>query len=345
MFNEVTTIPLISVRNLCAKLGANPPPGREDVLLHGMATLDRATERDASFVQKEKYVERAEKSKAAIIFTSRDTTLNHPGAVQVDYVMEAVVEILNCFHPEPSPAARVAPTAVVSESATLGDNVYIGPHVVIGENVKIGTGTRLDAHCFVGDGAEVGINCRFFPRVTILDRVRIGDRVHIHSGTVIGADGFRYEMIRGRLAKIPQVGTVVIEDDVEIGANTAIDRAFLEETVIGARTKIDNLVQIAHNVHVGPDCVIVSQVGIAGSVKIGRGVMIAGKAAIKDHLKIGNGARIGGLAAVQNDLPDGAEVLGTPAVPVRTYAQFIRFFKEFPKYRKGLNSLKDRDGE
>lgn len=306
-----------------------------------MATLAKAQPDQVSFVQKDRFASEAGNTKAGLLIADRSAELSHPAIARVDNVMVAVVKALNFLSPEPVPESFIHPSAVVAESASLGENVYIGPNAVIDDQVTIGSGSRIEASCYLGSGVSVGDDCRLFANVTLLEGTQVGNRVRIHSGAVLGADGFRYELLEGRLQKIPQVGIVVVEDDVEIGANTTIDRAFLEETRIGARTKIDNLVQIGHNVVIGSDCVLVSQVGIAGSVKLGRGVMMGGKSGIKDHLTIGNGVRIGGHSAVQNNLPDGAEVLGVPAVGVKHFARYLRFYKDFPKHWEKLKALLD----
>ena len=340
---NVTSSSPITVRELCEKLNTVPPAGLEDRELRGMATLDRAMAEDVSFVQKEKFAGRAAKSQAGLLLVPKDLEVDHPAILPVPHVMSAVVDVLNYFHPDPPAEDSVHPTAQVSDSAVIGENVYIGPGVVIGAKTRIGSGSRVEALSYLGADVELGEGCRIFPRVTLLDSTILGHRVRIHSGSVIGADGFRYELIEGKLRKIPQVGRVVLEDDVEIGSNTTIDRAFLQETRIGARTKIDNLVQIGHNVTIGSDCILVAQIGIAGSVQIGSGVMIGGKVGIKDHVRIGNMVRIGGSSDVQNDVPDGAKVIGSPAVPVKTYARFIRFFKNFDQFWVKTISQKEKD--
>jgi UDP-3-O-[3-hydroxymyristoyl] glucosamine N-acyltransferase len=282
-----------------------------------------------AYIQSAKVTKDTSQVQAGLLLVPMDLETSHRGAVRVGNVMEAVVKVLNTFHPPAAPVAFVHPSAVVDPTATVGENTFIGPLVSVGRGATIGANCRLEAQCHVGDYAIVGDGSRLHPRSVVMDHCELGKRVELHPGAVIGADGFRFEVIRGRLTKVPQVGRVVIGDDAEIGANTTIDRAGLAETRVGARTKIDNQVQIGHNCEIGSDCVIVAQVGIAGSCKLGRGVMIGGASSVKDHVTIGNGVKIGGRSGVQHDLPDGAEVIGNPAISIREYARFVWFYRNF----------------
>lgn len=309
--------------------GVLPPALDAGLTLKGMAPSTEAAADQVAYIQDSKRAGDLESCKAGLVLVPPALEGRHPAAVIVPNVMEAVVKVLNAFHPSPAPVAFIHPTAVVDPTATIGANTFVGPLAVIEAGAIVGANCRIEAQAFVGEGATIGDGTRLHPRAVVMHGCSIGRRVEIHPGAVIGADGFRYEVINRRLTKIPQVGCVVIEDDVEIGANTTIDRAGLSETRIGARTKIDNQVQIGHNCTVGSDCVIVAQVGIAGSCKLGRGVMMGGGAALKDHVTIGNGVRIAGLSGVQHDLADGAEVIGNPAVPIREYARFVWFYKNF----------------
>jgi UDP-3-O-[3-hydroxymyristoyl] glucosamine N-acyltransferase len=255
--------------------------------------------------------------------------------------MLAVIRIIEHFHPTRPARVGIHPTAVVDATATIGEGTEIGPKVVIEAGARVGARTRIEAGCFIGEGVEIGEDCWLSPNVTVLTGSHLGRRVRVYPGAVIGADGFRFEVLGGRLRKIPQVGRVVIEDDVEIGANATIDRAFLTETRIGARTKMDNAVHIAHNVEVGSDCILVAQVAIAGSTKVGRGVQVGGAAVMKDHITVGDGARIGGRAGVQSNLPPRAQVMGTPALDVKDYARFMHFYKNFGEYWDRLRAMLD----
>ena len=331
----------LPVKELCALLGVEAPASLDGVAITGVATLEKAKAGDLSFVTKEKFFRQAATSEATVLLVPRDFPADAGGRhIAVDNVMLSLISVLEHVHPAPARTSFQHPTAVVASDANIGEGVCFGPGGVLEEGVTIGAGTRIEANSFVGAGSTIGGDCWLSPSVTILFGTRIGSRVRIHSGSVLGADGFRFEFLAGRLRKIPQVGIVVIEDDVEIGANCTIDRAFLEETRVGARTKMDNNVHIGHNVVVGSDCVLVAQVGIGGSTRIGRGVMIGGGASLKDHITVGDGVRIGGRSAVQGDLAPGAQVIGTPAIDVKAYARFSTFYRNFgetwPKVRQML---------
>lgn len=334
----------LTVRELCARLKVTPPAGHEDTLLTGINTLEAATEQEVAYVQKERFVDAARDSKAGLLIAAQGLPLDRSNVVYLKDVMDGVLTVLEHFHPSPAARAFVHPTAVIASSAQLGNDVFIGPQVTVGERARIGDRCRIEAQSVVGDDCELGEGCLLHPRVTLMHGTRVGRRAILHSGSVIGADGFRYEATRGRLCKIPQVGIVVLEDDVEVGANSTIDRAGLSETRIGARTKIDNLVHIAHNVTIGSDCIIVAQVGIAGSTKVGRGVMIAGQTGIADYVTIGDRVRIGGRSGVYQNIPSGSEVIGSPAIPVKDWMRFVRFYKQFSQYwekMKGFLGTRD----
>ncbi|CAN5226474.1 UDP-3-O-(3-hydroxymyristoyl)glucosamine N-acyltransferase [soil metagenome] len=335
----------ISLRDLCAKLKVEPPAGCADLMLTGISSLNEASASEVAYVQKQKFAEESEKSAAGFILAPANVVLKRTNVLYFKDVMDAVITVLEHFHPKPTPRASVDPSAVVANGAEIGADVFIGAGVVIEDGVRIGAGSRIEAQTFIGHGSVLGDGCWLHPRVTIAHGSQLGKRVEIHSGAVIGADGFRYEKTRGRLCKIPQVGIVVLEDDVEIGANTTIDRAALRETRVGARTKIDNLVQIGHNVRIGSDCIIVAQVGIAGSCVLGRGVMIGGAAVLKDHITIGDGSQIAGRSSVQHSLPPGSQVIGSPAISLRNHAQFMFFYKNFSTQWGRVKKALDMDCE
>jgi UDP-3-O-[3-hydroxymyristoyl] glucosamine N-acyltransferase len=246
--------------------------------------------------------------------------------------------------PGVDPTARIAPSAVIEGAA-------IGPFVCIGEGAHVGPGTQLHAGVYVGAHSRIGRDVVLWPNVVVRERTTIGDRVVIHPNATIGADGFGYLQRDGRHVKIPQIGVVVIEDDVEIGANTCIDRARSGETRIGHGTKIDNLVQIGHNVRVGPECIIISQCGISGSTTLGDHVILAGQVGIIDHLSIGRGAVVAAKSGVARDIPDGQVWRGIPAVEnsefgrqavgVRRLPKIMDHLKELAKRIEALESAKD----
>lgn len=331
--------PTITVGDLARRLGAECPAGLGDRILSGISTLEAAGEDQVAYVVKEKFLAAARTSRAAVIVAPKTLALDRDNLLRVNSVMESAIAVLDFFHPDPARSAHIHPTAVVAPSVKVGADVHIGPGVVIEDNVVLGDRVRIEAQCFIGRDAILGDDTWLSPRVVLMHETKLGRRVRIHPGAVIGADGFRIEVVGGRLRKIPQVGCVVLEDDVEIGANTTVDRASMTETRIGARTKVDNLVQIGHNVVIGSDCVIVAQVGIAGSTKLGRGVMLGGGVGVKDNITIGDRARVAGRSGVQNNLPAGSDVMGLPAIPVKDYARFAAFYRRFSRHWKTLQPL------
>ncbi|MBN2363279.1 UDP-3-O-(3-hydroxymyristoyl)glucosamine N-acyltransferase [candidate division WOR-3 bacterium] len=233
----------------------------------------------------------------------------------------------------------IHPTAVISKDAVLGDSVSVGPNVVISDNAVIGNNTVISANCYVGESSQIGSDCTIYPNVTVLRNCSIGNRVIVHPGTVIGSDGFGYLRESGKAIKIPQIGRVIIEDDVEIGANAVVDRAMLDETVVGKGTKIDNLVQVGHNVSIGENCLIASQTGISGSVEVGSGTMMAGQVGIADHAKIGKNAVIMAKSGVSGNVPDGAVYLWIPAMDISLARRVIASLKFLPQMAKKLRKL------
>jgi UDP-3-O-[3-hydroxymyristoyl] glucosamine N-acyltransferase len=255
----------------------------------------------------------------------------------------AMMRTLLLFDPGlPEIPVGVHPTAVVAPDARLADGVGIGPYVVVESAAEIGRGSRIAAGGYVGQGARLGEACHLYPRVYVGRQCILGSRVVIHAGTVIGSDGFGYAPIEGRFHKIPQIGIVEIADDVEIGANACIDRATFGKTSIGRGTKIDNLVQIAHNVALAEDGVIAALCGIAGSTRLGRGIRIGGQVGVTGHVRVGDGVSIAARAGVIGDLPDGASVFGFPARPHREALRAEATLRKLPDLLKRVRGLEAR---
>ncbi|OPZ04058.1 MAG: UDP-3-O-acylglucosamine N-acyltransferase [candidate division BRC1 bacterium ADurb.BinA292] len=315
------------------------------VRLTGLATLAEAQTGEISFVAGEKLAREAQASRAGLLITS--PRLDFPGRARlvVDQVWEAVARLLERLYPPPRPAAGVHPTAVLGAGVEIGPGATVGPYCVLGDGCRIGEDAVLGPHCVLDAGCRVGRSSRLGARVTLAGPVEIGERVTIHPGAVLGADGFKFELVGGRPLKIPQVGTVIIEDDVEIGANTTIDRAFLNETRIGRGTKIDNQVQVAHNCQIGPGCILAAQVGIAGSTRLGAGCLLGGGAGLADGLTIGNGVMIGAQSGVHSDWADGEVIQGAPAMPARSYWRVMAMQARLPEYVKRLRAVEQRLGE
>ena len=330
------TIPALSTEDVHAK----------EVLIHGFASLDEAGPGDLSFFSNPRYIEQLRNSKASVILipAPEAATLVRTGTIciLVENPSASFATIAEQFAPKPPerqpgihPSASIHPTAKISPSASIGALCVIEAHV------RIGAHSVLEAQCHLGDHAHVGAHCHLHPRSTILHRCEIRDRVILHSGTVIGSDGFGFEKIEGKHTKIPQRGIVIVENDVEIGANTTIDRARFGRTVIGEGTKIDNLVQIAHNVQIGKHCLIVAQTGISGSTRIGNHVILAGQSGIVGHITIGDGIIVTAQSGISKSLPaeEGAMYMGTPAVPAKDYREQMALLRRLPKLQDRVKAL------
>jgi UDP-3-O-[3-hydroxymyristoyl] glucosamine N-acyltransferase len=286
-----------------------------------MATLQEAGPEDLSFLGSEAFADQLATTRAAAVVVGRKLRVppqTDKAMLPVDDADLAVAKVLDLFAPPvPRPPSGVDRAARVAHSAFIGEGAAIGPHVFVGERSRVGARTVLHPGVYVGDDVVIGEDCQLFPNVVVRERVTVGSRVIIHAGSVLGTDGFGYRWDGARHAKVPQIGTIVVEDDVEIGSCVCIDRAKFSTTRIGRGTKIDNLVQVAHNVQTGPHCIIVAQVGLAGSARLGAGVVLGGQVAVRDHVTIGDGAMVAATSGVAEDTPPKSVVSGTPAMPHR----------------------------
>jgi UDP-3-O-[3-hydroxymyristoyl] glucosamine N-acyltransferase len=311
----------------------------------GVATLDAASAADISFLTHRRYEAAARASRAGAFLAPAGTT-GLPGPVLTCASPQlALIDLLSLFHPRVAPAPGVAPTAIVDEGATVDPSATIGPLAVIEAGATIGARVRVHALAYVGRGVVLGEDTVLHPHVVVYDRVRVGRRVVVHAGAVLGADGFGYVPGETGHRKIPQVGTVVIEDDVEIGANTTIDRATLGATTVHRGSKIDNLVQIAHNVVIGEHCIVAAQTGIAGSSSLGRGVMLGGQVGISDHVKVGDGAMVSAQGGAIQDVEPGARMAGTWARPMAQAKRIFLMQAELPEMGARLRTLERRVAE
>jgi UDP-3-O-[3-hydroxymyristoyl] glucosamine N-acyltransferase len=308
--------------------------GDGSAVLTGFATAEAAKPGNLTFAENEEYFAAAENSAATAIIAGKNFSSEKKILIRVANPRVAFARALAAFFPEPKFAPGAHPSAVVAASAQIDPTAHIGPHCTIGERVKLGAGCVLQSGNFVGDDSALGDETNLFPNVTIYSRSQIGKRVRIHSGTVIGSDGFGYVFDAGIHRKIPQIGNVVIGDDVEIGSNVSIDRAALGSTVIGKGTKIDNLVQVAHNVEIGEHSILCAQVGIAGSAKLGSYCVLAGQVGIAGHLKIGNQVTIGSKSGVMHNIPDGEQWLGIPAQPHKQAKRIVIAIQRLPDLLK-----------
>ena len=276
----------------------------------------------------------------SIISAELETSVSSSCLV-VENIQLAMARLLEHFFHSRPPIPGVHPTAVIADSAEIGEGVEVGPYVVIGDRVKVGSRTILFPHVTIGEDSTIGSDCRIYYSVTVYHGCLVGDRVILHSGLRVGGDGFGYMFDGSAHRKIQQIGNVVIEDDVEVGANSTIDRATLGSTRIGAGTKIDNLVQIGHNCQIGKSCIFCGQVGIAGSVEIGNGVMIGGKVGISDHCKIGDRAMIRPSSMVGRNIEAGERVMGMKPYPEMEFGKLLLYYERLPDLYRRVKQLED----
>ena len=311
-----------------------------------VASLDCAGDRDLAYVEDEKFFEAARKSAAACLLVP-ETFLNHEGVQSTVIVVSqpklAFSQIAAKLHPQKKREPEVHPTAVIAASADVALTVFIGPQVVIGERTVVGPGTRIEAGVVIGDDVKIGVDCVLHPNVVLYDGITLGDRDVLHAGVCVGADGFGYVRDDMGYHKFPQIGTVLIEDDVELGAHTCVDRAALGRTRIGRGTKIDNLVQVGHNVDIGERVVIASQTGISGSVVIEDDCVIGGQVGFGDHIRVQRGAVIGSKAGVlPGKIVRPGVWWGVPIIPLDEYKRRNAHLSRLPELREEIKELRRR---
>ena len=329
--------------NEIAKLIDGKVIGDGDTLITGVSGIKEAADGDITFLANPKYSSLMDKTAAAAIITSAEAQKTTKPIILTENPSLAFAKIISMFIPDDAGHPQgIDYTVVMGKNVTLGKDVVLGPYVVIGDNVTIGDNTIIYAGCFIGHHTKIGNQTLIYPHVSIRERISIGNRVIIHSGTVIGSDGFGFATIKGSHHKIPQVGTVEISDDVEIGANVTIDRARFDKTFIGRGTKIDNLVQIAHNVVIGENALIVAQVGIAGSTIIGNNVTLAGQVGLIGHITIGDNAIVTAQSGVAKSVPADTMVSGYPARPFMTTQRVNASMQNLPKLFELVKQLKKK---
>ncbi|MBN1903060.1 UDP-3-O-(3-hydroxymyristoyl)glucosamine N-acyltransferase [Candidatus Sumerlaeota bacterium] len=332
-----------SLHDLAQKTGGRLVPSSEgEREISGFTTLDAAGANDLSFVVSDRFRKEAAESKAGAIILPEEMEVEGRIMIQVKQVWKAVIRMMELFYPEPQPSGEIHKTAFIHPEAIAQAHVTIGPYSVIEKGARIGEHSVIGALCYIGKNVSIGNHCLIHPHVTILKESEIGNRVILSSGVVIGSDGFKYELIDGVPAKIPQVGKVVLEDDVEIGSNTCIDKASLTETRIHRGTKLDNLIQIAHNVEIGSYCMIAAQTGVAGSVKIGNGCIMGGQVGIKDNIAIGDGVMIGAKSGIMNNTPSGSKFFGYIAMPGHEALKREAMINRLPKLQETVKNLEKR---
>ncbi|MDD5199011.1 MAG: UDP-3-O-(3-hydroxymyristoyl)glucosamine N-acyltransferase [Terrimicrobiaceae bacterium] len=313
----------MTLREIAGLVSGHVNPDRESIEIHGPASLVEAGPGDIAFFGNAKYLAALRATQASAVLVPHGCGEEIPAArIWVDNPSAAFAKILAHFAPEPvAHPAGVHPTAVVAGSAQIDSTAHVGAGVVIEAGTRIGARTVIAAQSFIGHHTTVGADCFIHPRVTVRERCKLGDRVHLQSGAVIGSDGFGYELQDGRHVKIPQTGIVQIDDDVEIGANTTIDRARFGRTWIQTGAKIDNLVQIAHNVRVGAHSIICSQAGVSGSTRIGSYVTLAGQVGLVGHIEVGDRAIVAAQTGLSRNLKAGEVVCGSPARPIQDWKE------------------------
>ncbi|MBI1882630.1 MAG: UDP-3-O-(3-hydroxymyristoyl)glucosamine N-acyltransferase [Chlamydiae bacterium] len=324
--------------------------GRPEIKIGGVAGMKEAREGDITFLSNPKYLPFLDETRASAVLVGEEIS-PPPGktVIRCKNPSLAFNKVVEQFKPSSNGFPKgIHPTAVLGKDVSLGPSVNIGPYAVVEEGVQIGKGSSIGAGSFIGHHSQVGRDTLIYPHVTIREETVMGDRVIIHSGTVIGSDGFGFETVDGVHHKIPQVGHVVIGDDVEMGANVTVDRARFGKTVIKKGTKIDNLVQVAHNVEIGEHCLIVAQVGISGTTQIGHHVIIGGQAGLVGHIEVGDEVIIAAKSGISKDVPKGMVLWGSPALPIqeekRNIANVRRlgpFFDRVKELEKKVEKLKD----
>jgi UDP-3-O-[3-hydroxymyristoyl] glucosamine N-acyltransferase len=314
--------------------------GKGKTEIRGVSSLEKAEEGDLVFLAHKRFLELLDKSKASAAIIPVDERYDRIPVIKSKNPHLSFVRVVEMFYEPYRPEAGIHPTAVVSPSAKIGKDVSIGPFVHVGDGAKIGDKTVIFPFVAIYPGVKIGKETVIHSHVSIREDIQIGNRVIIHNNSVIGSDGFGYLRDKDSSIKIPQVGTVIIKDDVEIGANTAIDRAALGETVIKKGTKIDNLVQVAHNVEIGPNSILAGQTGISGSVKMGKNVIMGGQVAVADHLKIGDNVTVAGKTGITRDVPDNSVIAGFPHQDIREWRKSSITFSRLSELYNDIRDLK-----
>ncbi len=319
--------------------------GDAELRVRRIRPLEHAGPEDLSFLTQASYRERAASSAAAALLVpaqlADELAVRRPLLVAEDAAL-ALARLIELFHPPRPALAGVHTTAVLGEGCEIDAGASIGPYAVLGDGCRVGAGAVIGAHAVLGRGCRVGAGARLHPHVVLYDATELGDGVILHAGVVLGADGFGYASHGGEHVKVPQVGRTVIEAEVEIGALSAVDRAVLEETRIGAGSKIDNLVQVGHNVHLGRGCILCGQAGIAGSAQLGDYVVVAGQAGVAGHLEIGAGAQVAAKSAALQAVPAGRKVAGIPAVDLKVWRRQVALAPRLAELARRLRALEKR---
>ncbi len=322
--------------------------GNAETKVTTFAKIEEGRTGAISFLSNPKYTHYLYDTQSSVVLVNNDLQLEHPveaTLIRVDNAYECVARLLQMYESMKPRKKGIHPQACIAETAHVGDDCYVGAFAYIGENVTIGKGTQIYPHVVVEDNATIGEGCILYPNVSVYHDCQIGNRVILHSGAVIGADGFGFAPGENGYDKIPQIGNVVIEDDVEIGANACVDRSTMGSTIVHRGAKIDNLVQIAHNVEVGEHTVMSAQVGIAGSTKVGKWCMFGGQAGFAGHITVGDHTNVGAQCGVNSSVKGNESLIGSPAQEPKSFFRSSVIFKKLPDMYRDLEALKKKVDE
>jgi UDP-3-O-[3-hydroxymyristoyl] glucosamine N-acyltransferase len=336
--------PMLSVEEISALVGGRFE-GDGRIRVEGVASLDQASETELGFLAQRRYLRFLPHARARAVLVSEalaGAAAALPARVVVEEPHAVLPRLLAHFYPDRPVSPGIHPTAVLGRGVSLGEGATVGAYAVLEEGARVGNRVRIGAHAVLGVGSVIGDDSVLHPHVVLYPGTRVGARVILHAGVRLGVDGFGYVPREGKAMKIPQVGGCIVEDDVEIGANTCIDRGSIGRTVVGMGSKLDNLVHLAHNVQVGKDVMMAAMVGIAGSSTIGDGAMLGGQAGAVGHIEIGAGARIGAQSGIIGDIPAGETVSGYPARNNREYLRAMGLAFQLPELVKTLRKLEGR---
>ena len=317
--------------------------GDENATVHTFAKIEEGIPGAISFLSNPKYTHYIYDTQSSIVLVNKDFAPEKEvkaTLIRVDNAYESLAKLLNLYEMSQPKKTGVDPLAYIAPTAKIGQNVYIAPFACVADGAEVGDNTILHPHATVGTSAKVGSDCILYPHATVYHDCRVGNHCILHAGSVIGADGFGFAPSPEGYEKIPQIGIVILEDNVEVGANTCIDRATMGATIIRKGVKLDNLIQIAHNVEVGSHTVMASQVGIAGSTKVGEWCMFGGQTGLAGHIKIGNKVNLGAQSGVPGSIKDGQNLIGTPPMELKAYFKSSAVFRKLPDMYHELNSLK-----
>lgn len=317
--------------------------GDENATVHTFAKIEEGIPGAISFLSNPKYTPYIYETKASIVLVNKDFIPEQEvkaTLIKVDNAYESLAKLLNLYEMSKPKKHGIDPRAYVAETAKIGKDVYIAPFACIGEHAEIGDNTVIHPHTTVGDGAKIGNDCILYANATVYHDCRVGNNCILHSGCVIGADGFGFAPTPQGYEKIPQIGIVILEDHVEIGANTCVDRATMGATVVHSGVKLDNLIQIAHNDEIGSHTVMAAQVGIAGSTKVGEWCMFGGQVGIAGHIKIGNHVNLGARSGIPGNIKSGSQLIGTPPMELKQYLKASIAHKNLPEMQAELRNLR-----